>query len=102
MRSAGARHGQRPKLSSPNSPIPSGENTESTYTTDTEAHAVLGDVDTMLDFDWTTAERHFSRARELNPTTQVRCRGSEELAPGRKNRRARQLCQASQRALERR
>jgi tetratricopeptide (TPR) repeat protein len=40
--------------------------------TETEAHGVLGDVAIMLDFDWTTAERHFSRALELNPTTQVR------------------------------
>jgi serine/threonine-protein kinase len=40
--------------------------------TNAEAHALLGDVAIMLDFDWTTAERHFSRARELNSGTQVR------------------------------
>jgi TolB-like protein len=40
--------------------------------TDAEAHTVLGDVAAILDFDWAAAERHFSRARHLNPSTQVR------------------------------
>ncbi len=37
-----------------------------------EAHAVLGQVAAMLDFDWSAAERHFRRARDLNPVAYVR------------------------------
>jgi TolB-like protein/Tfp pilus assembly protein PilF len=39
---------------------------------DAEAHAVLGQVATMLDYDWTAAERSFRRAIELNPVAYVR------------------------------
>ncbi|MEI9977123.1 MAG: hypothetical protein WDO73_36775 [Ignavibacteriota bacterium] len=40
--------------------------------TNADAHAVLGDVAAMLDFDWVAAERHFARALELNPGTPAR------------------------------
>jgi hypothetical protein len=39
---------------------------------DAEAHAVLGDVAALLDHDWRAAERHFLRARDISPSTQVR------------------------------
>ena len=32
-----------------------------------EAHAQLGVVNALLEYNWTLAERHFHRARELNP-----------------------------------
>jgi TolB-like protein/tetratricopeptide (TPR) repeat protein len=37
-----------------------------------EAHAVLGQVSAMLDYDWLSGERHFRRARELSSSTYVR------------------------------
>jgi TolB-like protein/Tfp pilus assembly protein PilF len=40
--------------------------------TDAEAHAALGEVAAMLDYDWAAAELHFRRARELNPGAYVR------------------------------
>jgi tetratricopeptide (TPR) repeat protein len=42
--------------------------------TDAEAHAALGEVAAMLDYDWPAAKRHFQRARELNPHAHVRMR----------------------------
>lgn len=39
---------------------------------DSESHAVLGQVAGMLDYDWVTAERHFIRALALNPLPYVR------------------------------
>lgn len=39
---------------------------------DAEAHATLGQVAAMLDYDWTAAESYFRRARQLSPTTHVR------------------------------
>jgi serine/threonine-protein kinase len=37
-----------------------------------EAHAAIGRVAGIMDHDWPEAERHYRRARELNPTSHVR------------------------------
>lgn len=39
---------------------------------DAEAHAVLGQIAAMRDYDWMAAERSFRRALELNPVAYVR------------------------------
>jgi TolB-like protein len=39
---------------------------------DAEAHATLGQIAAILDYDWRAAESHFRRALELNPTPYVR------------------------------
>ena len=40
--------------------------------TDAEAHAALGQVAAMLDYDWSTSEKHFRCARELSSGAHVR------------------------------
>jgi TolB-like protein/Tfp pilus assembly protein PilF len=40
--------------------------------TDAEAHAALGQIAAMLEYDWVSAERHFRRALALNPLPYVR------------------------------
>jgi DNA-binding winged helix-turn-helix (wHTH) protein/tetratricopeptide (TPR) repeat protein len=42
--------------------------------TDGDAHAALGEVAAMLDYDWSAAAYHFRRARELSSGTNVRLR----------------------------
>jgi tetratricopeptide (TPR) repeat protein len=39
---------------------------------DAEAHATMGQVAAMLDYDWIAARLHFRRARDLSPSTHVR------------------------------
>jgi TolB-like protein/Flp pilus assembly protein TadD len=41
---------------------------------DADAHAALGEVAAMVDYDWGTAAKHFRRARELSSGTNVKLR----------------------------
>jgi tetratricopeptide (TPR) repeat protein len=40
---------------------------------DAEAHAALGEIAAMLNYDWESAKKHFQSALELAPSTYVRC-----------------------------
>jgi serine/threonine-protein kinase len=42
--------------------------------TEADAHAALGEVAAMLDYDWSTAAKHFQRARELSSGGNVKLR----------------------------
>ncbi|MGA2116723.1 MAG: winged helix-turn-helix domain-containing protein [Bryobacteraceae bacterium] len=42
--------------------------------TDADAHAALGEVAAMLDYDWSTAAKHFRHARELSSGTNLKLR----------------------------
>lgn len=39
---------------------------------DAEAHACIGEVAILLDYDWEKAAKHFEKALELNPSTYIR------------------------------